>query len=152
MDKAAQKKRNEYLKMWYELGFDEAAIALAEEITKRKTGENDIDFTDGTLRYWYSKGLFSATEILEGRKERPVKWEYKYAYLCHRWCGEFFNDSNKRFINIRAADLDKKAEEIEKILNQYGKEGWELVSISDDFLSDTDSVDGFALFKRPVMD
>lgn len=66
------------------------------------------------------------------------KWEYKIDYLAHRGqeAGHIPGHPDKEYW----------VQDLEQELNKLGAEGWELVSFPADIL--TDSVDGFALFKR----
>ena len=70
------------------------------------------------------------------------KWEYRIAYLAHR--------GHESGHIPGQLDKDYWEQDLEQELNKLGTEGWELVSFPADIL--TDSVEGFALFKRQKED
>lgn len=79
-----------------------------------------------------------------------MKWEYKYIYVCHKWSGEGYINKDGHFVVTKPANKENKIKEVEKNLNEIGKEGWELVYIDEGFLEDIESVDTYVLCKRQV--
>jgi len=72
------------------------------------------------------------------------QWEYCVEYLAHRGHDSGYDLGTKVF------DKMLWQQDLEKTLNKFGSQGWELVSFPEGLLSDC--VDGFAVFKRPKED
>ena len=66
---------------------------------------------------------------------RMEQWEYMMGYVSHRE-----NDG-------RPSGYVLMKNELEKTLNEYGADGWELVSFPPELLTDK-AAEGYVLFKR----